>query len=721
MTQYLKRPYSVAFGNIEGQNRGDKSVLMNPPISINDDYYWLRDDKRTNPEIISILEEENKYFESNIDHELCKTLENEIISRMEKNYDTIATQHHSVTSQNKYFCRFIDGENYQQYYKIVNGVETLMLDINHLAKDKKQADVVNMTTNYDETVMSYGVDYNGSECYEIVYIDIESGNQIKSVMENVMFGEYFWINSRVIGYIREDENKRPYELVFYDIYDKISKTIYTELNDTLNLSCDMNSGNNCLFITSTDYDQTKIQYIMFNETDYFNDDLPLNYKIMPICDVQEKVLVNADYHDKTFYFLTNSNKSVNYKITHEPLSKFGQNVMDQSLFTDLLPYNSDVTIKSIFFNKQGMFFMATIHGNDYLNYFKDGNVYTFNLFTEMSITKVVDWSSKKWENNISKVYNLQLRSNIYDDNKIIVSVESMTDPVKFMYVNMTSDNNIHICDAWKKIIPNYDKELYACERLYALAQDGKMIPCSIMYKKDMKDSGQMPLYMYGYGAYGITMDTLFSFKNISLLDRGYCFVICHIRGGAFLGQEWYEDGRMLNKMNTFTDFHDCRNYLASLPYIDETNITCEGGSAGGLLTGVMASMFPSSFKNIIMGVPFTDVLITMCDSTIPLTVEEWSQWGNPNIERDFNYMKQYCPYTNLRKASYPNVYITTGFHDPRVQYWEGLKFLAKLRAMNTSLCKHVIEIQMDQGHFGNAGRYKSITELSKKFAFILKN
>jgi len=431
--------------------------------------------------------------------------------------------------------------------------------------------------------------------------------------------------------------------------------------------------------------------------------------------------VNADLRDGMMYFLTNSNNSVNYKVTMEPLSKFNGLIQDQSLFTDLIPYNKSVTVTSIFFNVQGMFFTTTVHGNDYINYLNGENVYTFNLIDDVIVTKMDTWSTKNWPNNINKVYNISLRSCIIDDERMIVSIESMTEPLKMIYVSMLNGKPVTSV-AWSKNIPNYDKDLYACERILAPSQDGKMIPCSLMYKKELRDKGNMPLYMYGYGAYGLTIDTLFSFKNITLLDYGYCFVICHIRGGAFLGQEWYEDGRMHNKMNTFTDFHDCRNHLVSLSYIDKENVTCEGRSAGGLLAGVMASMYPSSFKNIIMGVPFTDALITMSDSSIPLTVEEWTQWGNPNIQADFDYMKTYCPYTNLKVASYPNIYITTGFHDPRVQYWEGLKFIARLRDKNTNVSgKRIIEIQMGQGHFGNAGRYKSIDELCKKFAFVLKN
>jgi oligopeptidase B len=724
---YEKRSHSVAFGKVKGENRGKKSLIMNPPKYIEDDYFWLRNDKRDNEEIISLLKEENKYFEQNVDNTLAKKLEEDIISRMEKNYDTIPLQDHSIKSENKYFARYVDGENYYQYYVLNNEKESLILDINELAKDKDQCDVSEVVTNYNETILSYGVDYNGSEFYEIVLMDLASGTKIESKMETVMECDYLWINNRIIAYLRVDKNQRPFELVFYDIYEKTNKTIYRELDDGLNLSCDMNSDNNCLFITSSDYDQTKIQYIMFNETEYFNDDIALselNNILVPICDIQDKVLINADYHDGMFYFLTNSNGSVNYKITCEPLSKFDGTIQDQSTFTDFIPYNKSVTVTSVFFNTQGIFFDTSVHGNDYLNFIRNGHVFTFNLFNDIIVTKLEDWSTKIWENNVSKVYNFSVRSNIYDDDKLLVSVESMTEPVKLMYLSINEDNTICLTDAWKKVIPNYDKDLYTCERVLAPAQDGvSMIPCSLMYRKDMKNKDKgMPLYMYGYGAYGMVMDTQFSFKNITLLDHGYCFVICHIRGGAFLGQEWYEDGRLHSKMNTFTDFYDCRNYLASLSYIDGTNITCEGRSAGGLLAGAMASMYPTSFKNIIMGVPFTDVMITMCDSSIPLTIDEWTQWGNPNIESDFNYMKTYCPYTNLKKASYPNIYITTGFHDPRVQYWEGVKFIAKLRDNNTNMSsKQIIEIQMGQGHFGNAGRYKSIGELSKKFAFVFDN
>lgn len=731
-----KRPFEVVFGNVKDEYRGPKEKLIDPPISLIDNYYWLRNDKRDSQEILDIIETENKYFEHNINHTLTQTIEEEINSRMTKSYETLPISMTSVQSQNRYSYNIIDGKDHPQFIRhnfdnsTLLGTScistTMLLDVNDIAYGHKQCDVTNIQVNHDETIMSYGVDFNGSECYEIVFVELDISNHlsncISSSMENVMYSNYFWINNRIVCYIREDENKRPFEVLFYDVIEKTTKLVYTEENKELNISADINCNNECLFINSSDYDQTKISFIMLPEKELFNnmslEDFTFN--ILPICDLQDKVLINAEYFNENFYFLTNSNNSVNYKITTKPLSSFIGLPLSQSDFPDVVPYNPNVTISQLLFLNSKLVFMTTINGNTFINELNNSNIYTFNCADYNVTTPLSEWSTKQWENVNDKIYNISLYSHVHDASYLLIKFESLTTPcvIKQVYIN----ENFHTEDTvWTKEVPNYFKELYDCERIYVTSEDGSKIPCSIMYKKSCKNNGNMPLYMYGYGAYGLTIDTLFNFKNICLLDHGYCFAICHVRGGGFLGRQWYEDGRLEHKINTFTDFHDCAKHLGSLSYINKDNITCEGRSAGGLLAGVMASRYPDTFRNVIMGVPFTDVLITMRDSTIPLTTEEWTQWGNPNIMKDYNTMSQYCPYVNMRNSIFPNTYITTGFHDPRVQYWEGLKFLAKMREHNTGNSIQVIETQIGQGHFGNAGRYTANNECAKKFSFVISH
>jgi oligopeptidase B len=235
-----------------------------------------------------------------------------------------------------------------------------------------------------------------------------------------------------------------------------------------------------------------------------------------------------------------------------------------------------------------------------------------------------------------------------------------------------------------------------------------------MFKKD----GSMPLFLYGYGSYGHTVNPIFSSNILPLLDRGYIYAIAHVKGGSFLGYNWYLQGKMYNKMNTFTDFITCAEYMINSKYTSIKNIVIEGRSAGGLLVGAAVTMKPELFKTVLPGVPFIDVLNTMSDSTIPLTVEEWTQWGNPNEKEGFEYIKKYCPYTNIKSTEYPNMYLTGGLHDPRVPYWEPLKFLAKIREYKTDNNIQVIRMETEQGHFGGSSRYKFIEELAEKYAFV---
>lgn len=735
-----QRPHSVQFGNVGDRDRGQVDKLINPPISLNDDYFWLRNDKRDSEEILNIIANENKYFEENNDHSLVYDIETEINSRMEKSYETLPMSLTTITSNNKYSYKFLDGKDHPQFVRHNSDDSvTVLLDINDVAYGHKQCDVQNITVNYDESMMSYGVDYNGSECYEIIFINLKMNNQlsnnISSVMENVMYASYFWVNNRIVGYIRENERKQPFELLFYDVISQQTVLVYTEHNSQLNLSAEMNNGGNCIFVESTDYNDTKLQYIMLSPDKHINNDISLEdlqYHLYPICNNIENVLITADYYNGDFYFLTNANDSTNFKITVESASSFNGQILDQTKFKDVIPYNPNVTISSFTFLENKLIFTSTIDGNNYINQYNNTEIYTFNCTNTNQVTHIDKWTEYNGpsikndindiddENNIKNVYNISLCITVHDAPFLLVKSESMTEPssIKQVYVN----NNFHTEDIiWTKNVPNYDKNLYGCKRLFITAHDGTLIPCSIMFKHEYMTKGNMPIYMYGYGAYGLTIDTLFNYKNISLLDKGYCFAICHVRGGGFMGRQWYEDGRLKNKINTFTDFHDCALRLKSLKWTDGNNITCEGRSAGGLLAGVMASRYPETFTNVIMGVPFVDVMTTMCDSSIPLTTEEWTQWGNPNILEDYQTMIEYCPYNGMKPSNFPNTFITAGFHDPRVQYWEGLKFLAKMRQLNTGTSRLLMETQIGQGHFGNAGRYKANNETAKKFAFVLNS
>jgi oligopeptidase B len=266
---------------------------------------------------------------------------------------------------------------------------------------------------------------------------------------------------------------------------------------------------------------------------------------------------------------------------------------------------------------------------------------------------------------------------------------------------------------------NFNKENYRSERIWATARDGKKVPMSVVYHKDTKLDGNSPLLQYAYGSYGSTSDPYFSLVRLSLLDRGFIFVIAHVRGGEYLGRNWYEDGKLLKKKNTFTDFVDCSNYLIENKYTSPEHLYAMGGSAGGLLMGAIVNMAPELYHGVIAAVPFVDVVTTMLDDTIPLTTGEYDEWGNPNEKEYYDYMKSYSPYDNVTAQAYPNIFVTTGLHDSQVQYWEPAKWVAKLREYKTDTNLLVLDTNMDAGHGGASGRFEALKENAKEYAFLL--
>jgi len=265
----------------------------------------------------------------------------------------------------------------------------------------------------------------------------------------------------------------------------------------------------------------------------------------------------------------------------------------------------------------------------------------------------------------------------------------------------------------------FDKNNYIEERIWATAKDGTKIPISIVYKKGMIKDGNNPLLLYAYGSYGVTMETYFSSTRLSILDRGFIFAIAHIRGGEDLGRQWYENGKLLKKKNTFTDFIDCSKFLISKNYTSPTHLYAEGGSAGGLLMGAIINIAPELYNGVIAQVPFVDVITTMLDDTIPLTTGEYDEWGNPNIKKYFDYMLSYSPYDNIAAQNYPNMLVTTGLHDSQVQYWEPAKWVAKLRTQKTDNNVLYLNTNMDAGHGGASGRFEALKELAKEYSFLL--
>lgn len=702
-----KQKTIVKFGDVEGEFRGsNKEKLMNPPIEIEDNYFWIRDDTRTSNEVLELINTENKYTDTIIEpyKEIKESLYNEIKSYIRETYDTYKYSN-GPNSNYKYFNRYIEGKDYNIHCRvnINSGEEEILLDTNELAKGRKQCDVTSYDISPDDTIMTYGVDYDGSEKYEFIIYNIKLREIIDHDIPKLAYCSYFWANNNLLYYLVGDERNRLCELWLYDLHNKNNTLIYKELNEEYNLDAGLTSDKKFVIITIGNYDSNYSMYIDINEN-------PLIYKLIKTYECGVKYYV--DHHLGTFYILTNKD-ATNWKIVKS-------NMETNSEWEQFIPYNENIYINNMTIFKNYFVFSTKINGNIYINVYSfiDGTIKQISHLNNINFA-FNDYISYNHEAVCSpNVYTIGIGiNNLYDTNILNISFTSPIVPSQLIDYNMETLENTCV---YQQVVPNYDQTLYASERLWVPQKGTKLgIPVSIIYKKDklVKD-GTMPLYLYGYGSYGHTVNTTFSYKILPLLDRGYIYAIAHVRGGSFLGYDWYLQGKMKTKMNTFDDFISCAEFMINNKYTSIKNIVIEGRSAGGLLVGASVTMRPDLFKTVIPGVPFIDVLNTMSDSKIPLTVEEWTQWGNPNEKEDYEYMKKYCPYTNIKKSEYPNMYLTGGLHDPRVPYWEPLKFLSKIRENKTDNNVQVIRMETEQGHFGGSSRYKFIEELSELYTFV---
>ena len=404
---------------------------------------------------------------------------------------------------------------------------------------------------------------------------------------------------------------------------------------------------------------------------------------------------SISYYNGDFYIVTNKDGATNFKVM-----KCSENATSQENWVDLIPHRKDFFVEDIEIFKN---YLVITERNQGLNKLR-----------------VLSWDKKKdyYLPFNSETYVAYTSTNLEFNTDILrYGYQSMTTPNSTIDFNMTTKEST-VLKEQQVLGGKFDKNNYTEERIWATAADGTKIPMSIVYRKGMKKDGENPVLQYAYGSYGYTIDPYFSTSRLSLLDRGFVYVICHIRGGQYMGRTWYENGKMLKKMNTFTDFVACSKHLIAQKYTSADHLYAQGGSAGGLLMGAITNLAPELYKGIVSQVPFLDVVTTMLDETIPLTTGEFDEWGNPKNKAYYDYMLSYSPYDNIEAKDYPNILITSGFHDSQVQYWEPTKYVAKMRTMKTDKNYLFLDTNMDAGHGGASGRYESLKELAKVYAFI---
>ena len=687
--------HMVKFGNIGDAKRGED--LINPPLEMEDFYFWMRDDSRKNEKVLEHLKNENDYTEKVMESskKVKDILYEELKSHIQETYDSYPFPHgeNGWDSEYYYFSRTIEGKSYPIHCRInkKTNEEEVLLDENELSEGKETFDLSSFEITDDHKIMSYGVDETGNERYELKIIDIKTGNELEHTVPELPYCDYFWFkNNKYIFYTQGDSTNRIYQVWKYEFETKTHTKLYENMDELVNVGVTHTEDEKYFFISASSFDTSDVYYFTLDDE-----------TVRQFTPKVDGMLYSVDHHEGTFFITTNKDNSSNFKIM-----KTSVDLTSEDNWVDFISYDENKFMKGLVVLKNYILVLYKENGDSFIKVvsFRDG---IYNLDSSYNI---------EIEDEIKNIGYVGM--GIYDTERIVYSHNSLNTPSTLYEYNLITNETKLLRQS---PVPNYDKSLYETKRIYAEAEDKVKVPISLIYRKDLfKKDGSNPLFLYGYGSYGHTVHPNFAKGELPLIDRGFVYAIAHVRGGSFLGYKWYEQGKMLNKMNTFTDFISCARHLINEGYTNDKGITIEGRSAGGLLVGASMILAPELFRTVIAGVPFVDVLNTMCDPSIPLTTPEWEQWGNPNQQKYFDYMKKYSPYDNIRETSYPNVLALGGLNDPRVQYWEPAKFVAKLRHHMTNDNLVLLKTEMNEGHFGGMDRYKYLKEAAFQQAFILK-
>ena len=652
-----------------------------------DNYYWLRD--RENPEVIEYIKAENAYTDTVMlaTKELQETLFAEIKGRIKQDDSSVPYK----LDDYYYYKRFEGGQEYPIYCRKKGSLaadEEIMLNVNQMAIGYDYFSVAGRVVSWEQDLLAFAVDTLGRRFYTIQFKNLTSGEILQDIIPSVT-GNMAWANdNKTLFYVKQDPNT----LRSFQIYKHIIGTdseddnlVYEEKDETF--SCEVWRAKSKKYIMIGSYQtlSSEIRYLDANKPhDKFKIFLPR----------EKEHEYEIDHFKNDFYILTNQ-KAKNFRLMKTPVAKTGK-----ENWQEVIPHRDDV-------------------------FLSDFDIFSDHLVLSerkkgLPQIHIIAWDGQDEHYlEFGEATYLAYPGTNPDFNTTILRYRytSMTTPHSvYDYDMVTRDKKLLKQD---EILGGFNSDDYTTERLYAKAGDGVEIPISLVYRKDMKNESPSPLLLYAYGSYGSSMDATFKAARLSLLDRGFIYAIAHVRGGQELGRQWYEDGKLLNKKNTFTDFIDCAKYLVKENYTNPDILFCRGGSAGGLLIGAVINMAPDLFHGAVAAVPWVDVVTTMLDATIPLTTSEYDEWGNPNEKEFYDYMLSYSPYDNVAAKDYPNLLVTTSMHDSQVQYWEPVKWVAKLRSLKTDQNTLILKTEMVAGHGGVSGRYKRYKETAFRYAFLL--
>jgi oligopeptidase B len=664
-----------------------------------DNYYWMKlSDAQKNASepdeqtqrVVSYLESENEYLKVSTAHTegMQETLFNEIVGRIKQTDESVPYFKNGYW----YYTRYEEGKEYPIYCRKesdMNAEEQIMLNVNDYGDIHEFVSVGGLSVSPDNRYLTYGLDTVSRRLYTIYIKDLSTGEMLPELINNTGAGAAWANDSKTFFYVQKELGTLRYYKIFrhkLGTNETEDVEVYHETDETFSTYVYRSKSDKYIILAS---DQT----------------LSSEYRILDADDPEgEFQLFNKRQRDHEYYIEHYGNKfyvvtnweAKNFRLMETPVSK-----TNQENWKEVIAHRSDVMLSGVevFTNyivvserKNGLRHLRIINQDSQDEHYLD--------FGEEAYVAYVSTNPE------------------FNTEVLRYGYQSMTTP------NSTYDYNMRTRDRTllkqQEVVGDFDPENYETKRLYVEARDGVEVPITMVYRKGMEKDGQNPLLLYGYGSYGSTIDPYFSSSRLSLLDRGFIFVTAHIRGSQINGRQWYEDGKMFKKKNTFNDFVDCADYLVDQRYTNPDLLFAQGGSAGGLLMGAIVNMRPELFRGVVAAVPFVDVITTMEDESIPLTTGEFDEWGNPGADLEqYEYIKSYSPYDNVYETAYPNMLVTTGFHDSQVQYWEPAKWVAKLRDYNTGDNRIYLYTEMESGHGGASGRFKQHKETAMIYSFMI--
>lgn len=650
-----------------------------------DSYFWMNE--RDSKDVLDYIGLENDYTASYFEN--LTGLQETLLQEFEERIDPNEKGSPFFYQGSKYQSVNVEGKDYRITYKFGTDHEKVVfLDQNERAKGSSFYGLAGWEISQDNSITALAEDFVGRRKYQITFRKNTDNTFLKDKITDVD-GSIVWANdNKTIYYVKKDTvTLREFQVYRHTLGTPVSEDelVFEELDEEYYVG--IYKGRDNRFIQISLYSSTTSETLLLDAN---------NPTAKPVIFIPRKKnhIYEVYPHTSGFFVLTNMDATNNKLVYFGAMPK---SMKEAQIIIEHDPLN---LIESALIFKNHIVSAERKNG--------------------LNSLRVIDWPTKneKFVEFDEETYSLSLGFNDkFDTNNIYFSYNSMTTPATVFNYNLrTGEKTTFFTKELKD--PNFNSDQYESKRVWADATDGEKVPVSLVYKRGI-DLKKAPMLLYGYGSYGVTIPTYFSPTRISLLDRGYVFAVAHIRGGKYMGEEWYQNGKFLKKKNTFTDFIDCAKYLGENGYANPAKIYAQGGSAGGLLMGAVANMSPETFNGIIAQVPFVDVVTTMLDETLPLTVGEYQEWGNPNDKLYYEYMKSYSPYDNIKKQAYPAMYVSTGYHDSQVQYFEPLKWVAKLRANKTDNNVLLFDCNMDAGHGGGSGRTTERKETAKVYAFLL--